>query len=78
MSSGVIKFFNRKKGFGFIIVDGTGEEIFFHATGLTGTRLINPGDKVEFELSEGKSGPAAINVNKTGDADEGFNADLKE
>ena len=72
MSTGIIKFFNRKKGFGFIIVDGSGKEIFFHATGLTGTRLINSGDKVEFEDAEGKSGPSAINIKKTGDADENF------
>lgn len=64
MNTGVIKFFNRKKGFGFIIIDGSEREIFFHATGLINKRKMNSGDRVVFEEGVGKFGVAALNVKR--------------
>jgi CspA family cold shock protein len=57
--SGKIKFFS-EKGFGFIIVDDTKEEVFFHVSGLIDQ--INENDNVSFELVAGKKGQNAVNV----------------
>jgi len=62
MKTGVVKFFNQNKGFGFIKVDGSAEEIFVHANDLTET--IDENDKVEFEVQQGKKGLNAVNVKK--------------
>ena len=48
MKTGTVKFFNEMKGFGFIKVDGTGEKLFVHATGLTDQ--IREGDSVTFDV----------------------------
>lgn len=60
MSKGTVKFFNETKGFGFIIEDGSENEIFVHATGLQ--ELITKNDRVSFEIKEGKKGTNAVNV----------------
>ena len=60
MKTGTVKFYNASKGFGFITTDGTNEEVFVHATGLT--ENIKQDDKVSFEITAGKKGPNAINV----------------
>lgn len=60
MKNGTVKFFNESKGFGFIIEDESSQEYFVHVTGLIDE--INEGDKVEFELKEGRKGLNAINV----------------
>jgi len=59
MKTGVVKFFNEAKGFGFIKEDG-GQEIFVHATGLK--EDIRENDNVVFEVQEGKKGLNAVNV----------------
>lgn len=61
MSNGTVKFFNTSKGFGFIIPDDGGKDIFVHANGLNGG-TINEGDKVSYEVEEGKKGLNAVNV----------------
>ena len=63
MQTGKVKFFNESKGFGFIVADGSGEEIFVHVTGLNGLTL-RENDSVSFEVTEGKRGLNAINVKK--------------
>ncbi len=60
MNSGIVKFFNETKGFGFIKVDGSGEEIFVHVSAIK--EKINENDKVVFEIQEGKKGLNAVNV----------------
>ncbi|PSR05691.1 MAG: cold-shock protein [Bacteroidetes bacterium SW_10_40_5] len=60
MNTGTVKFFNDKKGFGFIIDDESKEEYFVHATGLV--EEVDKGDRVAFELTEGKKGMNAVNV----------------
>jgi cold shock protein len=60
MKNGVVKFFNSTKGFGFIKVDGTEQEIFVHVSGLRDE--INQDDKVVFEVQEGRKGLNAVNV----------------
>ena len=63
MSTGKVKFFNMSKGFGFITQD-VGEDIFFHVSQLQES-TANEGDKVEYEVGEGKKGPQAMNINLT-------------
>jgi cold shock protein len=60
MKTGVVKFFNETRGYGFIKVDDSGEEIFVHANDLKAK--IRENDKVTFEISEGKKGLNATNV----------------
>jgi CspA family cold shock protein len=62
MKTGTVKFFNVSKGFGFIVVDGSNQEVFVHVTGLVDQ--IRDGDKVTFEEQEGKKGLNAVNVRK--------------
>jgi cold shock protein len=62
MKTGTVKFFNVSKGFGFIVADGSGQEIFVHVTGLVDQ--IRDGDKVTFDEQEGKKGLNAVNVKK--------------
>lgn len=61
MNNGTVKFFNESKGFGFIMPDDGGKDIFVHANGLNDD--IREGDKVSFEIQDGKRGPSAVNVN---------------
>lgn len=60
MFKGTVKFFNESKGFGFIVDDSSGEEIFVHVSGLIDD--IREGDKVTFETARGKKGMNAVNV----------------
>ena len=62
MKTGTVKFFNVSKGYGFIKVDDSGQEVFVHATGLVDQ--IRENDKVTFEINEGTKGPTAVDVRK--------------
>ncbi len=60
MDSGIVKFFNESKGFGFIKVNGSNQEVFVHVSGLADQ--IRENDEVTFDLQEGKKGLNAVNV----------------
>jgi CspA family cold shock protein len=60
MKTGTVKFFNSMRGFGFIKVDETNEEVFVHKNDVTGT--IRENDAVEFEIQKGQKGLNAVNV----------------
>lgn len=62
MKTGKVKFFNETKGYGFIKCDD-GTEVFVHKTGLE-VNTLREGEKVSFEIVEGKKGLNAVNVNK--------------
>lgn len=61
---GTVRWFNRKKGFGFIIGEDGAPDVFVHFTSLTDQRIdgLRTGDVVEFELVPGEKGPKAENV----------------
>ncbi|MEO6347825.1 MAG: cold shock domain-containing protein [Aquaticitalea sp.] len=60
MKEGTVKFFNNAKGFGFITVKDTNEEIFVHSSNLIDK--IKENDTVSFEVEQGEKGPSAIKV----------------
>jgi len=57
---GTVKFFNNARGFGFIEVNGSDEDIFVHASNLVDK--IRENDHVQFDVEQGKKGPSAVNV----------------
>lgn len=63
MANGTVKWFNAQKGFGFIEQE-SGPDVFVHhsAINASGFKSLNEGDKVTFEVEQGKKGPAAVNV----------------
>lgn len=64
MSTGTVKWFNEKKGFGFITPDEGGEDLFVHYTAIKakGYATLSEGQKVTYEVGQGKKGPCAANV----------------
>ena len=63
MATGIVKFFNINKGFGFIKEDGTGTDFFVHVSQLGGN-IVTGEDRVSFEASTNIKGPVANNVRK--------------
>ncbi|MBN3036235.1 MAG: cold shock domain-containing protein [Bacteroidales bacterium] len=62
MSTGTVKFYLEKKGYGFIVEDETQQDIFFHVSGLVDK--VNDEDKVSFDLVDDNRGKKAVNVKK--------------
>jgi CspA family cold shock protein len=63
---GQVKWFSRQRGYGFIIVEGSKEEIFVHRNDLEGVYNIREGQKVEFEIEATPKGPEAVRVSPLG------------
>jgi CspA family cold shock protein len=63
MSEGKVKWFNERKGFGFIEAD-EGSDVFVHFSAIqdNGFRTLQEGQRVSFEMQQGQKGPAAANV----------------
>ena len=64
MSTGTVKWFDERKGYGFIVPDESGEELFVHHSDIKmdGYTTLKDGQKVEYEIGEGEKGPCATNV----------------
>ena len=65
MTNGIVKWFNERKGYGFIEQE-EGPDVFVHHSGInaTGFKSLNDGDSVTFNVEQGQKGPAAVNVTK--------------
>lgn len=66
LESGVVKWFNNRKGYGFIARD-SGGDVFVHYSSIldqTGFRKLLEGERVEFKVEQAEKGPAAVDVRK--------------
>ncbi len=63
MANGIVKWFNDRKGFGFIEQED-GSDVFVHHSAINadGFKSLNEGDRVSFDIEQGQKGPAAANV----------------
>jgi len=63
MANGTVKWFNEKKGYGFIEQED-GPDVFVHHSGIDaqGFRTLNEGDRVTFDVEQGQKGLSAVNV----------------
>jgi len=64
MTTGIVKWFNDLKGFGFITPDLGGEDLFAHfsAIQMNGFKTLKEGQKVKFEITQGPKGKQASNI----------------
>ena len=66
--NGTVKWFNGKKGYGFISTDVEGEKVVFvlaSAVRDAGLKYLYEGDKLTFSIEDGDKGPSAVNLKKT-------------
>ena len=63
---GKVKWFNGKKGYGFIERDDKEKDVFVHMSAVkdSGVGYLDEGDSLTFEIEEGKKGPSAVNLKK--------------
>jgi CspA family cold shock protein len=65
MANGIVKWFDERKGYGFIEQE-EGPDVFVNHSGInaTGFKTLNDGDSVTFDVEQGQKGPAAVNVTR--------------
>jgi cold shock protein len=66
MAQGTVKWFSNEKGYGFISPDDGSEDVFVPHTGIAGGgfKSLEEGEKVTYEVTQGRKGPQAANVSK--------------
>ena len=71
MATGTVKWFNNAKGYGFILPEGGGDDLFAHYSSIQmdGYKTLKSGQSVEFEIIEGPKGLQATNIQTSGTAD---------
>ncbi|MDH7600188.1 MAG: cold-shock protein [Sedimentisphaerales bacterium] len=64
MARGTVKWFDAKKGFGFITPDDGSDDVFVHHTNIAGQgfKTLTNGQQVQYEITQGRKGPQATNV----------------
>jgi CspA family cold shock protein len=68
MPNGIVKWFNNAKGYGFIVPDDGGDDLFAHFSAVTmdGYKTLSAGDQVQFDVTVGEKGPQATSIVATG------------
>lgn len=66
MATGTVKWFNGQKGFGFIVPDDGGSDVFVHISAVekSGFKTLDEGQKVSYDLEENRGKKAAVNIQK--------------
>ena len=66
MVTGTVKWFDERKGYGFIEQDAGGEDVFVHFSAIQGDgyKTLSEGQSVQFDVVAGQKGPQAANVTK--------------
>ncbi|MGO3890226.1 MAG: cold-shock protein [Paenalcaligenes sp.] len=64
--TGIVKWFNNEKGFGFITPENGGKDLFAHHSEIQGTgyKSLDENQRVSFEVGQGQKGPCATNIQK--------------
>ena len=64
MANGTVKWFNDRKGYGFIEQEDGSDDVFVHHSGISGDgfKSLREGARVTFDIEQGQKGPAAVNV----------------
>jgi len=64
MPNGIVKWFNNAKGYGFIVPEGGGDDLFAHFSAVTmeGYKTLSAGDEVQFDVTISDKGPQATNI----------------
>jgi CspA family cold shock protein len=80
MPTGIVKWFNGRKGFGFIEPEDGGNDVFVHVTALkdSGIKFLNEGDKVSYELVENRGRMAAGSLSLEGEQSSESDGDVEE
>jgi len=67
-STGIVKWFNDEKGYGFITPEDGGKDCFVHHSAIQGTgfKSLAEGERVEYDMVQGEKGPSAQNVSRLG------------
>ena len=69
MATGKVKWFNAEKGFGFIVPDDGGKDVFVHRNNVSGLDWedgLRDGEEVDYDVERGPKGLAAVNVERKG------------
>jgi CspA family cold shock protein len=62
MKTGFVRFYNRMKGWGFIVPDDLSDDIFLHYSGLVGCKFLREGQRVSYVVGEWNGKPVARNI----------------
>ncbi len=75
MNTGVVKWFNNAKGYGFVVAENSEEDIFVHysAIDMEGYKTLKAGQSVQFDLEDGPKGRHAVNIKCTEEESVGNN-----
>jgi len=68
MATGIVKWFNNAKGYGFVLAQDSGEDLFIHYSSIQmeGYKSLKAGQEIEYDVQEGPKGKHAVNIRHAG------------